>query len=247
MKAKMPRLISGIAHSRCCMADTPQPARRSQNDTHETADTRQTTKIERDQEMIRRAQLGDARAWEILVRENINWILKICRRWTYSTCHSEDLTQDVFIKVFQNLHMYKSESGEFRKWLGRITRNLLIDHYRKSFKDRRTFSYDHPNDRMKSILSSIASREFSPEVSVEYREQAAALSAMVRMLDPELREALILRHEQDLSYGEISDRLKLPEGTVKSRISRARMELARLRRSHTSGWGGFNRKNPAIA
>jgi RNA polymerase sigma-70 factor (ECF subfamily) len=219
---------------------------RSSGDAHETPDAKQTTMIACDQETIRRAQLGDARAWEILVRENINWIFRICRRWTYSTCRSEDLTQDVFVKVFQNLHMYKSESGEFRKWLGRITHNLLVDHYRGSCKDRRTFSYDHPSDQMKGILSSIASPECSPEVNAEYREQAAALSAMVRRLDPELREALILRHEHDLSYGEISDRLKLPEGTVKSRISRAKIELARLRRSRTSGWCGFNRGNPAM-
>jgi RNA polymerase sigma-70 factor (ECF subfamily) len=200
-----------------------------------------------DPETIRRAQLGDALAWETLVRQNVGWVFSICCRWAGSCSLAEDLTQDVFVKLFQNLHSYRGDLTGFRTWLGRITRNLLIDYYRTNGKERRTVSYDSSDDHTKNILSSIPSKEFNPEARTEIQERRDALRAMFRMLGPELREAVILRDECGLTYAEISKLLNIPVGTVKSRVSRGRIKLAHLMRRHPELWPGFSLRDSAVA
>src|SRR5512134_253253 len=93
-------------------------------------------------ETIRRAQLGDAVAWETLVRRNAGWVFRVCLRWPSSRARAEDLTQDVFLRVFQRLHSYRGELAGFRVWLSRITRNLLIDDSRRSRRERNTLSFE---------------------------------------------------------------------------------------------------------
>jgi len=137
---------------------------------------------------------------------------------------AEDLTQEVFIKVFQTLRTYDAAQGSFSCWLHRVARNHLVDHYRRTKKDRVTSSLD---DDLATIEES-PSPGTEPTREVEARERKELLQQAFDRLSPDLREAVILRDLHDLDYVEISQVLEVPQGTVKSRINRGRLELARV-------------------
>ncbi len=177
---------------------------------------------------IRKAQLGDTMAWETLVRRNVGWILQTCTRWVRSRARAEDLTQEVFLRVFQTLHSYRGEVAGFRIWLGRITRNLLVDDYRRNRRERGIMSYEGADEKTQFVIRSFASNDSRPEAEIEREERRTALRSALRLLNPELRETVTLRDVQGLSYREISRLQRTPIGTVKSRVNRGRIELIRL-------------------
>lgn len=158
-------------------------------------------------------------------------IYNLCYRFTNSPDNAEDLTQEVFIRVYRTLATYDVEKGAFTTWLTTLTRNLLVDHFRRSRQDRMTDSIDAGmteaqdstavSDRLRDPGPSPADHLASQETQKLVRRALAKLS-------PDLREAVILRDLQDMDYKEIAQVLRVPEGTVKSRINRGRMELARL-------------------
>jgi RNA polymerase sigma-70 factor (ECF subfamily) len=116
-------------------------------------------------------------------------------------------------------------------WVTTITRNLLVDHFRKSKGDRITDSLDSaPSERedAQPLSEQIADRGLAPDAAVQHRETREMVHLALQKLSPELREAVILRDLQDMDYREIATALRVPEGTVKSRINRGRAELARL-------------------
>ena len=167
-------------------------------------------------------------------------------RWAGSGTCAEDLTQDVFIRVFQNLHCYRGELAGFRTWLRQITRNLLIDDYRRHGKERGTVSYDSADERTKSVLQSIPSSESSPEANFATREREAVLRGAFQLLNPELRRVVILRDVLGPAHEEISDMLKAPVGTVKPRVNRGRSEVVRLVRQHPELWPGLGSSASAV-
>ena len=116
-------------------------------------------------------------------------------------------------------------------WVTTVTRNLLVDHFRKGKYDRVTDSLDATPGNQEdglSIAEQLEDQGSSPEQRVQSQETQKMVQAALQKLSPELREAVILRDLQDLDYKEIAKVLKVPEGTVKSRINRGRTELARL-------------------
>jgi len=116
-------------------------------------------------------------------------------------------------------------------WVATLTRNLLVDHFRKSKQDRVTDSMDEPVSAEEDSISVAARLEDSrpsPDARLQSRETQERVQKALRKLSPELREAVILRDLQDMDYREIALALKVPEGTVKSRINRGRTELGRL-------------------
>jgi RNA polymerase sigma-70 factor (ECF subfamily) len=137
---------------------------------------------------------------------------------------AEDLTQEVFIKIFQILRTYDAAQGAFSTWLNRVARNHLVDHYRRTHKDRITSSLE---DEATEIAQKPGPGE-GPVARVEARERRELLQMGLNRLSPDMREAVILRDLQDLDYQEIAEILGVPEGTVKSRINRGRLELARV-------------------
>jgi RNA polymerase sigma-70 factor (ECF subfamily) len=137
---------------------------------------------------------------------------------------AEDVTQEVFIKVFQTLKSYDAAQGSFSTWLNRVARNHLVDHYRRTRKDRVTSSLE---DEL-PMAEEKPSPHTEPIGQVESRERREILQLSLDKLSPDLREAVILRDLQDLDYEEIALVLKVPQGTVKSRINRGRMELGRV-------------------
>jgi RNA polymerase sigma-70 factor (ECF subfamily) len=160
---------------------------------------------------------------------------------------AEDLTQDVFIRVFENLSTYRSELAAFPHWVRRIVRNLLIDDYRRTRKDRRLVSRDGAHEQLELILSLIQSHEPNPHAVMERRERRSALFEALRLLSRELREVVILRDLQGLGYEEIGDLLKIPLGTVKSRINRGRIELVKLVRQRLAARPAVGADAPAAA
>jgi RNA polymerase sigma-70 factor (ECF subfamily) len=183
------------------------------------------------QQLIRRCLAGDAMAWEQIVQRHHRRIYNLCYRFTGSAHDAEDLTQEVFIKMYRTLETYKIERGAFFTWVTTMTRNLLVDHFRRTKQDRATDSLDagvSADEDSQTIGEQIPDGGALPDDLQKTREAQQMVHAALQKLSPELREALILRDLQDMDYREIATALKVPEGTVKSRINRGRTELARL-------------------
>ncbi len=181
--------------------------------------------------LVRRCIAGDAEAWEEIVRQYNRRIYSVCYRFTGSADNAEDLAQEVFIKIYRTLGSYAPEKGAFATWVMTMTRNLLVDHFRKSKQDRATDSLDAGLTEEEDSLSlgdKIQDQSPSADDRIQRRETQEMVQKAIQKLSPELREAVILRDLQDMDYKEIAIALKVPEGTVKSRINRGRMELARL-------------------
>jgi RNA polymerase sigma factor (sigma-70 family) len=179
--------------------------------------------VEQDRELVKRCLGGENAAWETLLRSHTRKIYNLCYRFTGRTVEAEDLTQEVFIKVFQTLKSYDEAQGAFTTWLNRVARNHLVDHYRRTKKERLTSSFEDEAGVMEQRPDSGP----PPSGRVEVRERREWLQAALEQLSPDLREAVILRDLNDLDYEEIASVLGVPQGTVKSRINRGRLELAK--------------------
>lgn len=181
--------------------------------------------------LVRQCLAGDAAAWQQLVVSQHRRVYAICYRFTGSSTDSEDLTQDVFIKLYRNLGSFDLSKGSFATWITTLTRNLLVDHFRRTRMDRVTDSIHATADGEPdgpTMADQLADTRPGQERHVARLELQARVQAALKQLSPELREAVILRDLQDMDYREIAEILRIPEGTVKSRISRGRGELARL-------------------
>jgi RNA polymerase sigma-70 factor (ECF subfamily) len=146
--------------------------------------------------------------------------------FTGKDSEAQDLTQEVFLRVFRALKSYRSDEGAFATWLARLSRNLLIDHYRRTRQDRATDSIEE----QLPMIEERAATSARPEGLLAGREASEILQNALQRLSPDLREAVILRDLQEMEYREIAEVLKVPEGTVKSRLNRGRAELARVLR-----------------
>ncbi len=184
-----------------------------------------------DSDLVERCLAGDESAWEDLVRLHTKRVYSIAYRFTGNDTQAQDLTQDVFLRVFRSLKSFRSGEGSFQVWLARLTRNLLIDHYRRSKLERASDSIE---DSV-IVLESKMAVESRTDSRVVGREASELLQGALQKLSPELRETVILRDLEDLEYREIALALNVPEGTVKSRLNRGRAELARLLRRHRVG------------
>ena len=181
--------------------------------------------------LVRRCVSGDAAAWEEIVQRYHRRIYNVCYRFAGDSENAQDLTQEVFIKMYRTLNTYDSGKGAFMTWVTTITRNLLVDHFRKSKGDRITDSLDSTSSEHEDaqpLSEQIADGGVAPDAAVQRRETGEMVHMALQKLSPELREAVILRDLQDMDYREIATALRVPEGTVKSRINRGRAELARL-------------------
>ena len=181
--------------------------------------------------LVRRCLAGDAAAWEDIVKRYNRRIYNICYRFAGSADDAQDLTQEVFIKMYRTLNSYDVGRGAFLTWVSTITRNLLVDHFRKSKQDRITDSIDtvaSEHEDAMPLSEQIPDQALPPDARVQSRETGETVHQALQKLSPELREAVVLRDLQDMDYREIATVLRVPEGTVKSRINRGRAELARL-------------------
>ena len=183
---------------------------------------------EADLHLVEQCMSGNEAAWEELVRVHTRRVYAVCYRFTGTSDEAQDLTQEVFLRVFRTLKSFRAGEGSFAVWLNRLTRNLLIDHYRRTKQDRATDSIEEQLPRIEESTA-ITSRTDS---LLAGREAGELLQAALQKLSPELRETVILRDVEELEYREIAQVLNVPEGTVKSRLNRGRAELARILRKH---------------
>jgi RNA polymerase sigma-70 factor (ECF subfamily) len=181
--------------------------------------------------LVRQCLAGDQRAWRQMVVGQHKRVFGICYRFTGSQGDAEDITQDVFLKVYRNLASFDAAKGSFQTWLTTLTRNLLVDQFRRTRLERATESMDASatgDDDGPTLSDRLADTGPSQEQNYAGLELKARIQDALAKVSPELREAVILRDLEDMDYKEIALILKIPEGTVKSRISRGRAELARL-------------------
>jgi RNA polymerase sigma-70 factor, ECF subfamily len=181
--------------------------------------------------LVRRCVAGDAAAWQEIVQQYHRRIYNICYRFSGSPDDAADLSQEVFIKMYRTLSTFDTTRASFITWVTTVTRNLLVDHFRKGKYDRITDSLDATagnQDDGLTLAEKLEDRSAGPEARVRSQEAQKLVHEALGKLSPELREAVILRDLQDMDYKDIAIVLKVPEGTVKSRINRGRTELARL-------------------
>jgi len=185
--------------------------------------------------LIQSCLSGDQTAWEEIVRQHRRKVFNVAYKFTGRHGEAEDLTQDVFLKIFKSLHTFDRRAN-FQTWLISVSRNLCIDHYRSVRKERETI--DRGVDA--ADLTPAAPGQSALQ-ALEQRDRVELLRKAMAELAPSLRTAVMLRDIQELSYQEIADHLQLPEGTVKSRINRGRTELARQVEQLRAGDEGVTR------
>jgi RNA polymerase sigma-70 factor, ECF subfamily len=178
-----------------------------------------------DAELVRRCRAGDSAAWEQIVHLFSRRVYNLAYRFTNRHEAAEDLTQEVFVRVYRSLDQYDPAAGDLSNWLMRLARNLVIDDYRKRVRTPTDVGEDLTDHEFH-----LRSSSDSPDRRVERDERASQVHAAIAKLQADLRECVILRDIEELSYQEIVDILEIPLGTVKSRINRGRIELAKTLR-----------------
>ncbi len=186
----------------------------------------QVALVSEDTQLVRRCLAGDEAAWEEIVRTYSRRIYNLAYRFTGNHEAAEDLTQEVFIRVYRTLDQFNPAMGNLSHWLMRVARNLIIDDYRKRGRTPTEQSEDLADHEYYLQVGDVG----SPARLVEQQETSRLVQKAITKLSPELRICIILRDLEGLSYQEIVDVLRIPEGTVKSRINRGRIELARILR-----------------
>ncbi len=159
-------------------------------------------------------------AWEEVVRRFRRRVFGIAYKFTGRYEESQDLTQEIFLRVFRSLDKFDA-NADFGTWLYSVSRNHCIDHYRSGRRERESLVQHEVH------LEELASGRFDPHRAIEVRDKREMLLKALSGLPDKLREAVVLRDIKELTYQEIVEQLELPEGTVKSRINRGRLELGR--------------------
>jgi RNA polymerase sigma-70 factor (ECF subfamily) len=174
-----------------------------------------------DAELIERCLRKDNSAWDLVVARFRRKVFHIAYKFTGKHDEAEDLTQEIFLKVFRSLDKFNRDA-DFSTWLSSVARNYCIDRYRASKREREVVVED-------LVAFDLAPASFgNPHRTLEDKDRRSLLRRGLDLLPDKLREAVVLRDLQGLTYQEMADSLHLPEGTVKSRINRGREELSRM-------------------
>jgi RNA polymerase sigma-70 factor (ECF subfamily) len=173
-------------------------------------------------EVIKQCLAGKQGAWQMLVNTYSKRVFNMAYQFGGSYQEAEDLTQDIFLKLYHSLPKYDFERN-FTAWLLTLAKNHLIDSYRKTKWEKA-----NRDDFKENFLASGAAE--SPEAGLNHAADRKVIWEGLNRLSSEVRLTVILRDIQDKSYEEIAEIMSVPVGTVKSRVSRGRLELARILR-----------------
>ena len=168
--------------------------------------------------IVERCREGDETAWAALVSTTLRPIYRLCASYAPSAAEAEELTQEVYFKLWENLHQYSTGSS-FMAWAWRVARNLLIDSYRRCHRERSAAWLDP------EIIERLPASDDPHEESLR-RQRLRIVATGMRQLPEDLASLVLMRDLAGWSYAEIAEALDLPVGTVKSRLNRARLELA---------------------
>lgn len=175
---------------------------------------------------ISRVVCGDSKSFEALVVDNQKVVYNLALRMTGNEHDAMDISQEAFMKAYTSLETYRGDC-RFSVWLYRITYNVCIDFIRKQQKNQTSpIIYANSEDDFKEL--EIPDNRYAPENELEKKELSNSLRAAVSSLSPEHREIFTMREYSGFSYAAISDALGISEGTVKSRLSRAKHKLAEI-------------------
>ncbi len=177
-----------------------------------------------EQAIVTRCLLGENAAWEDVVRHYGARIYHLSYRYTRRRDEAEDLTQEIFLRAYQSLPRFRAETGNFKCWLLKVGRNLLIDHYRRTCRARALDQVLEYGDdgRLQDQQSP------DPLRNLEEGERDRIVRRALSKVPSESRQAIVLREFHGMEYAEIARVCRVPVGTVKSRVSRGRACLARI-------------------
>jgi RNA polymerase sigma-70 factor (ECF subfamily) len=167
-------------------------------------------------DILSRCRKGDQEAWNMLINSYSKSVYNIALNFFAERDIAADVTQEIFIKIYHNLDKFREEKS-FTSWIFAISKNYCIDYWRRNKKFLQ--NSQELDEKISSGLS-------TPEEKLMKDSEIEVLRRKISLLEPELRIVLIMRDIQDMSYQEIAERFSIPEGTVKSRINRARLRLA---------------------
>lgn len=174
---------------------------------------------EEDKLLLEKCAAGDDLAWQKIIKKYGNLVLNLCFQFTSNFHIAEDLTQDIFLKVFNNSSML-SKHPNFKRWIVRTTRNRCVDYYRKNKMSKNIAGIDSKRNGIKS--------SDTPESKILLSEKINQLHQAILQLPISLRSLVILRDLNGHSYEDIAKILRMPIGTVKSRLNKARNELFKV-------------------
>jgi len=169
--------------------------------------------------ILKRCLNKDEAAWKKLIDKYGNLVFNICLQFTGKNEIAEELTQDIFIKVYKNLYVLKKHPN-FKWWLIKTAKNQCIDYYRRNKKEKVNIDF-------KKVSNSLIFKKDS-EGEILFSEKIKILHKGILKLPLSLRTLIVLRDIQELSYEEIAKMLKIPLGTVKSKLNRARITLVKI-------------------
>ena len=172
-------------------------------------------------ELVKRCQDGDQLAWEVLVRTYQSRVYGIAYSYAGDRDEARDLAQDTFIRVYRRIKSCR-EPERFTTWLIQVTRHVCIDHLRH--RKARPAIHDLPVDDLRDLSST----EADPETDLEILKKKQLVYQGLRKLSTLNRDVIVLKELQGLKITEIAEIMKVPAGTIKSRLNRARIELARI-------------------
>lgn len=181
-----------------------------------------------DEELVRRFNDGDRSAYSEIVRRYQNRVFSLCYRWMDDRSTAEEVAQDVFLALYKALGGFRGDA-RLSTWIFRVAINHCKNRslYRKRRGHGRHESIDGEPEDPDAPRLQLADTGRGPDLGIQQAEADRVLRDALDALDEEHRQILILRDIEDLAYEEIADLLNLPKGTVKSRLHRARAELAR--------------------
>lgn len=175
-----------------------------------------------EQELVHSTRKGDSMAFGELMQAHQDKIYTLCYRMTGNAEDAADLTQEVFLSAWRSLSRFQEQSS-FGTWIYRMATNASIDFLRRE-KRRQVLSMTMEEDS-EERQAQVPDERYSPHRLLEQKEARQAVADALAALSPEHRQVLVLREMEGLSYQEIGQLLGLEEGTVKSRIARARLAL----------------------
>lgn len=179
---------------------------------------------DREKSLIEECKQGDIESFELLIKDHQQMAFNIAYRMLGNIEDARDASQDAFIKIFKNIKTFKGNSS-FSTWMYRIVSNTCLDELRKK-KKHHNYSYDNPIKTEDGEMSrNIPMVENTPEEIINMKESQKLIQNALNKLSDQNKAVIVLRDIKGFSYEQISEILNCPEGTVKSRISRARVAL----------------------